>query len=230
MLCGVCLGRISWCKKLTRGYAGAVDILGVALKEVRPGARHAGLVFYDRDKQSKRFLHLAWHYQFTNDELESDYFIYPNNSFNLGEVEYLAERAQRLWDINGQKIAYGLDYNGARIFDDELKFLGQDGAGLTCATFVLAFFERCGFPVAELASWLPRKSDASFQQWVCDTLKARLNEEQYERAMNSIGNAPRYRPEEVVACFSHYDVDPIGFPDAQVWGCAVLKEANMTVV
>ncbi|MBA6043790.1 hypothetical protein [Pseudomonas lactis] len=214
---------------MTRPYAGSVDVIGIALKEVRPGGRHTGLVFYDREKKSKRFLHLAWHYMFSNEELGSDYFIYPNSNFNLGEVEYLAERAQRLWDVNGPKIAYGLDYNGQRVFDEDLKFIDRDGAGLTCATFVLAFFERCGFPVAELSSWLPRKSDDAFQKWVLDALSCKLTPEQYARAVAAVGIAPRYRPEEVVACFSHYDVDPINFPDAQVWGCAVLKEANMKI-
>lgn len=229
MLCGVCQPQ-AWFNQPKRIYAGKVGVLGVALRETRPGFRHAGLVIYDTEKKSHRLLHLADHYKFQNDQLGDAYQVYPNGNFTLGEVEYLAERAKRLWDVNGPKIAYGLDYDGKPVFDEHMKFMEKDGVGLTCATFVLAFFTRCGFPIADVASWVPRTKDADFQQAIFDYLRPRLDVDQLARAQRSIGNAPRFRPEEVIACFSHYDVNPGAFDEAQLWGCSVLREANMTPV
>lgn len=228
MLCGVCQPQVwfDW----PRNYAGKVETLGVALKETRPGYRHTGLVIYDRAKKAHRFLHLADHYSFRNEQLSPEYFIYPNETFSLGEIEYLAERAQKLWETNGPKIAYGLDYDGKNVFDDQMKFLGADGMGLTCATFVLAFFAKCGFPLADVTSWLPRANDAFFQQAIFDYLKPRLDEDQLARAEKSVGTAPRFRPEEVTACFVNYNIGPTLFAEAQLWGLAVLKEAKMTAV
>lgn len=228
MHCGVCLPQ-AWVVSPKLKYAGSVDLIGAALNEFNSGYRHAGLIFFDRKTKTRRLLHLADHYKFKNEVPGATYRIFPNDNFSFGEAEFLAERAQRLWDVNGAKIAYGLDYQGEVVFDENMKFVDEDGLGLTCATFLLAFFDRCGFPIAEINSWLPRANDAIFQESIFNYLRPHLNKEQFERAKNAVGKAPRYRPEEVVACFSHYDDKPSSFQNAQVWGCAVLRESKMKI-
>lgn len=200
----------------------------MALLQTRPGWRHAGLVVRSADQKSLRLLHLADHYCFQNDELTDVYTVYPNTNFNLGELEYLAERALRLWDVNGSKVAYGIDYDGSQAFDRNMKFVGDSGRGLTCATFVLAFLARCGFGIIDASSWLPRGDDEKFQAVIFGHLRARLDEAQAKRMEQAVGNAARFRPEEAVACFSHYDADPFVFNVAQRWGREILSEAGMT--
>lgn len=211
----------------SKQYAGDVGVFGVALRQTRPGWRHAGLVVRASEKDKLRLLHLADHYCFQNEELTERYTIYSNSNFNLGELEYLSERALRLWDVNGAKIAYGLDYDGSQAFDTGMKFVGSAGRGLTCSTFVLAFLARCGFPVVDTESWLPRSDDEVFQSAIFAHLRTRLDGEQAKRMEDAVGNAARFRPEEVVACFSHYDDSPFSFNAAKRWGREVLNEAGM---
>ncbi|POP79314.1 hypothetical protein [Pseudomonas syringae] len=217
-----------WMYLPSKGYVGGVNSFGVALKETRPGWRHAGLVTYDSKLKTLRLLHLADHYCFENSPVTPDYILFPNNNFNLGEIEYLSERALRLWEANGNAIAYGLDYDGSPAFDANMKFMGAGGRGLTCATFVLAFMARCGFAVADPASWNARSDDKKFQEVIFNYLAPHLTAEQRARMGAAVGNAARFRPEEVVACFSHYDTVPFRFIPAQLWGREVLRETNMT--
>lgn len=232
-LCGVCLNR-EWRVSPSRSYRGDVSIFGIALIETQPGSRHTGIVVEAPQLGGKRFLHLAWHYAFLNDAVEPGYSEYSGDNFTDEEREYLAERVIRRWERNGSKVAYGLDYDGTPAFDNADMFDGRGGRGLTCATFVLDFLASCGFAICDVGSWRFRSEDRKFQQFVYDALSRRLvgheNQDQLKRVKASIGNAARFRPEEVAACFVRYDNDPIQMLPAQFWGHEVVAEANMTLI
>lgn len=231
MPCGVCR-QLKYKALSKRLYAGEVKTFGVVLKESHPGYRHAGVVVSTSPRGALRILHLAGHCDFSNDEYDNTYTLIPNCNFSQGELDYLAEKALRLWDKNGNDIAYGLDFDGTDPFGFDLKFMGDDGRGLTCATFVLAFLRKCGFPLLDVGSWKFRAEDEKFQQLVFDhyTRKNALTDEQVVRMKASVGNAARFRPEEVVACFSHYDEDLIGFDQGQKFGMEILNELSMELV
>lgn len=139
----------------------------------------------------------------------------------------------RRWRKNGNKVAYGLDYDGTPAFDSNDQFDGSEGRGLTCATFVLDFLADCGMQICDVSSWVYRPDDGKFQQWVYGALSDRLGAPEYAdqlaRVKRSVGTAPRFRPEEVAACFGRYEDDPIAMPPAQFWGFEVLHESGMSV-
>lgn len=192
--------------------------------------RHAGIVVSNLTEKNLRILHLAGHYSFKNDVCDNSYALIPNRNFSQGELDYLAEKALRLWEKNGNKIAYGLDFDGSDPFDLDLKFMGDEGRGLTCATFVLAFLRKCGFPILDVDSWEFRPEDEAFQELVYNSYVRRLSAEQADRMKVSVGKAARFRPEEVAACFCRYDEDLIEFSQGQQLGREILAELNMAPV
>lgn len=202
--------------------------------ETRPGSRHTGIIVNVPALGGKRFLHLAWHYTFLNDEIPEGCYFYGNETLSKGEQEYFSERLIRRWEKNGNKVAYGLDYDGTPAFNSLDEFDGSEGRGLTCATFVLDFLGECGLHICDVPTWKYRPEDGRFQQFVYDVLSSRLcapeDAEQLERVKRSVGIAPRFRPEEVAACFVRYEDDPVGMPPAQFWGHEVLYESGMRVV
>lgn len=202
--------------------------------ETRPGSRHAGIMVDLPELGGKIFLHLAWHYCFFKDPIPPNCFAYPNTTFSRDEQEYLAERVARLWEKNGNKVAYGLDYDGTPAFDHNGIFDGSGGRGLTCATFVLDFLSSCGFRICNVESWVFRPEDEKFQIFIFDQLAKRLcapeDEAQLRRVEASVGKAARFRPEEVIACFTRYEDEPIDMQAAQFWGYEVLNESGMTVI
>ena len=231
--CGVCLYRDRRVT-LSRSYKGDVDTFGVALMETRPGSRHAGLIVDMPELGGKRFLHLAWHYMFLNDSIPQGCQTYGNDSFTKDEQDYLAERLLRRWKRNGNKVAYGLDYDGTPAFDSHDDFDGSEGRGLTCATFVLDFLSSCAFHICEVETWKFRPEDEKFQQFIFEQLSNRLciveDAEQLARVKKSVGHAARFRPEEVVACFARFEDELIPMPPAQFWGYEVLHESKMLVI
>lgn len=229
MPCGVCR-QLNFKVLRKRLYVGEIKTFGVVLKETYPGYRHAGVVVSSLSGGGLRVLHLAGHYEFSNDEFDDTYALIPNCNFSQGELDYLAEKAMRLWEKNGANIAYGLDFDGSDPFDLDLKFMGDDGRGLTCATFVLAFLRKCAFPILDVESWKFREEDEKFQKIVYNHYAQKLTEEQAARMKASVANAARFRPEEVVACFSHYDEDLIDFKQGQKFGTEILTELSMSPV
>lgn len=202
--------------------------------ETRPGSRHTGIIVDIPHLGGKKFLHLAWQYSFLKDEVPESCSQYSNSSFDKAEQEYLAERLVRRWEKNGSRVAYGIDFDGSSAFGVDELFDGEGGRGLTCATFVLDFLASCGFAVCDVESWSFRSDDRAFQQFIYDQLAMRFNNpehlEQLRRVQTSVGNAARFRPEEVVACFTRYADDPIRMPSAQYWGYEVLLESGMHII
>lgn len=86
--------------------------------------------------------------------------------------------------------------------------------GLTCATFVVAFFHSLGWPIVELESWPNgREGDAEWQDAILNALlSSGASSQHIDTACEHIGVA-RYRPEEV-AVAATCDDPPLNFSDA----------------
>lgn len=204
---------------------GEVGLFGAAILQTpTPGQRHAALVFKDRSKKHLSLLHLAWHYSLKCDPFNAPYRSVPNKNFDEEELEFFAEHASRLYDENTAGIPYGMEYTGASVFNGDLKFIDSPGAGLTCATFILGFFDSLGFDILDVASWQAREDDTKWQSNIFATLEPRLTPERKESQKNLIGTAYRFRPEEVVGSFGVFESSPIQFSDAVTVGAQLLEE------
>lgn len=203
---------------------GDVDVFGVAIMPTSDSSRHAAIVYHDRDLRRFSVLHLAWHYDLRNEPYAKKYMCVPCVNFEVEELEYFAEHASRISSQNIRKgIPYGISYSGAAVFNGQQEFIDEAGAGLTCATFILAFFKDLGFEILDLESWVVRDDDKDWQQMIYSEILKR-DPAKAQSIKAELGNAFRYRPEEVVASVGAYDNSAIAFSEATALGLVLLRE------
>lgn len=209
---------------MSHSYIGQVDAFGVALGG-SPRQKHAALV-YQGSSGSYQLLHLATHYSLICEPLAGGYFLVPTCAFDSDELDYFAERAEFLARSNEGGIPYGFKYGGENVFSDSGKYSEEAGSGLTCATFVLAFFKYHAFDILDISSWCVREDDAAWQRWIVGVLVdvCGMTLEHAEHQLKLIGDAVRFRPEEVVSSVSRYSNSPIEFSDAVSYSAELLAE------
>lgn len=208
---------------------GKIDTFGLAITHFRrksaPAQLHVGMVFKERVKGKLNLLHLAAHYDLRCDPLKKKYKCILSEYFDADELDFFAETAARVWEKNEvNKIPYGFRYSGASDFNGDLSFKDSPGAGLTCATFILAFFSALGYEIVDIADWELRPDDAKWQSQIYGDLRESLTPEESSKMKTSIGEAFRYRPEEVAGSYGGYEGMSLGFKDAVVMGENLLLE------
>ena len=168
--------------------------LGVALKSISGEQNHVGII-YSWDDEA-RLCHLAYHYDLRDEPLRNGYFW---GSFRLHE-HVLSQIAGyvALLNKNKKSIPYGFSYDSSP-FDEQGHYQQMAiGKGLTCATFVMAVFERQGYPLLIKDDWPDRETDQEWKKCILESLQGHATQEHIEAAKND-KDAPRFRPEEVVA-------------------------------
>lgn len=204
---------------------GKVDLFGAAIYQTdNPEQRHAAIVFKDRAKPNVSLLHLAWHYHLLSEPLQPGYRCVPMPSFDEEELQLFAEQASRIFEENSSGIPYGMGYTGAAVFGGDLKFLESPGAGLTCATFLLGFFDTLGFEIIDVESWQSRADDVVWQGNIYALLEKRLEKDNAIAQKDLIGKAFRFRPEEVVGSVGIYQNEPLEFSESTAVGARLLAE------
>jgi hypothetical protein len=180
---------------------------------------HVGILHCDRGLPPK-VLHHGWH-EFTHDDLLPHSripFWWVRFPTHAAMAETLAARCRRIArSAESLKIAYALHYDGARLTADGALISGPDENGLSCATFVLAFFEGLNLPLLVRSTWPTRATDRSRHERLVRSLRAtkdkfNISEEHIAKVELEIG-CVRYRPEEVAAACG---IVPKPVPFAQV--------------
>ncbi|WP_095080332.1 hypothetical protein [Pseudomonas sp. Irchel s3h17] len=203
---------------------GEIGIFGTAIYQVSPEQRHAAIVFKEREKAHPSLLHLAWHYDLRCEPLKAAYRCVPASNFDEEELQLFAEQASRIYEKNSAGIPYGMEYTGASVFGGDLKFLDSPGAGLTCATFILGFFDSLGFEILDIDSWQARDDDGLWQKGIFAALEGNLSKDAAVKQKTLIGHAFRFRPEEVVGSVGVFEADPLGFEESLKVGARLLSE------
>jgi len=177
----------------------------------RPQQRHVGLI-YRIDDSGPQFCHLAWHFILKDEPLPEEYYWGPSGLDEINKPFMAAYIA--LLKQNAKSIPYGISYTGI-YFDDQGQYIVHPiGYGLTCATFILAVFERNGFNLLQTKYWPSRPEDSVWQEQILNDLQDRgASSEHVEAARKEIG-AARYRPEEVAAGVIS-DEAPLSYPEAE---------------
>lgn len=129
------------------------------------------------------------------------------------------------------KVNFGIGFTDT-IFDDEGKLvLADKDFGLTCATFILAVFQRAGITLIDLKHWEYRDLDLVIQKRVLDYYKAvnKGNPQAYNDTLinqyeNNLG-CFRYRPEEVGAASASSEL-PARFIYCNEYGNRILEALN----
>ena len=204
-------------------FGGNVNIFGLAIIGNRP-QKHASLVYKDEGSGQLMLLHLATHNDLRCHPIRDPYYL-VTCPYLEGEEDYWAEIADRVRAENPAGIPYGLKYSGDKHFSDAGKFLNSRGAGLTCATFVVAFLKDYGFSFLDLSSWQPRPASTKWQLWAFGNVINNTPDKDYVSTQAGlVGRVPRFAPEEVIASGHMYDGQLIKMTEAIQYGELLVRE------
>ena len=108
-------------------------------------------------------------------------------------------------------------------FDEQTKkfLIGPTNTGLTCASFVLAVFERAQLRLTHYLGWAsPDAEDIQWQQSVVDNLRNTpgVSPEHMQVVEQEIGTSVRYRPEQVAGAASIRGRRPVKYRYAKAIG------------
>lgn len=203
--------------------------VGLAIRAVRPGSLHCGLLYRSMDKDI-HLLHLAFHHQLEND---SDVVGYAWVQLELPRLRLpsVAAYCERIWRAHQDgRVPYGMRFEASTFGPQGELLLGPTEHGLTCATFILAALRGASIELLSIAEWTPRPEDKELHALILHILASRQQEvataEQqksladHSQAIREEEGCARFRPEEVVSaghCFSR----PVSFADASRMGQAL---------
>lgn len=160
---------------------------------------HVGCYYRDPETDSICLLHFARH-GLVSRSRPSDEYVWATPALNFFDLTLIANHCAAIYErYESDGIAFSLAYR-TRFKPDLALTLDGPQAGFTCATFVLAIFERAGVELLKADTWEPRDSDILWQQHVREYYAAsgHMPQETLEQIQNDIGSV-RYRPQEVLA-------------------------------
>lgn len=186
--------------------------------------RHTGILYRTEKDGEVSFLHLGFHYSLLRTTLKDDYCWLPLEGFDEDEQQSLAMWFHSIWENNGSRVPYGINFSTSRHFNSSGAFTASfDDGGLTCATFVLAIFQDFGFTLIDSSSSYRRDDDILFQDKIVSLLADHAPPEYVASQRDFIGIAARYRPEEVAGSASSFSEAALTFETAVGLGEDVLS-------
>lgn len=194
------------------------DIIGVALSPDRQSP-HCGLVYTTTDG-GVRLCELRRHHDLNVREVPPDYFWTPVK-LRPAEVFQIAAFVDLVIAHHASRpLPYSFVYT-----QDAFDVTGtiRDGAGLTCATFVLAIFDRLKIYIVNAKTWKERKrEDQAFRDSIINYYIRIRNDA--DVAMHLVAEVPkcRIKPGEVCGAAAD-DKYPVNFSKAVALEAEVYK-------
>jgi hypothetical protein len=188
---------------------------------------HVGLLYRTKDDETRRHLHLAWHYSLQNDSAPPSeaFWVKPQfDELELADVRASARLiAQRRDD---GRVPYALRSADAR-FDRAGTLQLNQSLGLTCASFIVLVFAHAGITLLESETWEQNRSDErkredeAAQKYLVDYLRKEPDSRDHAERVDKEVPCTRVRAEEVAAA-SGMTGHPIPFTRAEPQGRVVL--------
>lgn len=200
--------------------------------------RHLGLL-YRRGDAELRKLHLGFHHYLCDDapDLDGTSAWIGCGDLDDTEANTFATWLAKIWEKNHKRMPYGIRYWRGPHFDlADGKYLpSETGCGLTCATFVMALFEAFRYDIVDIETWPNRDSDVDFQNCIIEALNnprhvrnvdidSAEHQAHVKSQIDSLGKAPRFRPEEVACSVGLCEGEPISFQVAEPAGQALVSK------
>ncbi|QLG88171.1 hypothetical protein HQ393_07865 [Chitinibacter bivalviorum] len=225
-----------------------VPLGGIAI-HVNSKGQHAGFLL--RVDSVVLYLHMAWHYDFRVEIApRSGYF--ANVKLNRPNLLLLSSWLKKKAKIDKlfNQIPYKLEDIPYSFFCDRTPFdMGgnwadsKTGAGLTCATFIVATFDTLKFNFINKSAWREREGDAVFISMVVSGLRESLQDptltpqfradlqRHVEYIETNMDRISRVRPLDVVGAALRWDgANFLDFNLVSVWSsCSdqILKTVNL---
>jgi len=220
-----------------KDYAGSR--LGVFISGTET-QRHAGFIF--EDEAGVEVLHLGWHFMLLRGTPE-DYIANPRlgpfaaylcEDYLDSQIDEILSFLDTIWGRNRNTIPYGISSDGIESFfemDGSVANL-EEGAGLTCASFLMSVFFKLGHKILDPETWEHRDTDHGWHDWVLTNLEKdpRLQPQGAAHAAAQrqyVGKAFRFRPEEVVGSAAVFEDEPASFEQAVTIGESVVQDMRL---
>jgi hypothetical protein len=169
---------------------------GAALTLNFSNGTHVGLVYRHEDRVL--ICHMALPFDLRNQPPSNHYF-WDASPLSSRTQQILVSYLRLVAENNPNTIPYGFGYDGT-YFDGNGNFTraNEIGAGLNCATFIMAIYQSLEIPLLREDSWIRRAEDAEARTNLIAELTA------YDPGLDLTPMAPfiegvRFRPEEVAA-------------------------------
>lgn len=193
--------------------------------QVQNGLHHVGIL-YKIDGASTKLTHMAWHHKLLIGRMPDSRYDWLQCGLDEINRKAVAAALVGMETTLELPVPYSINYEGIYFQPETMIYSRKEpGEGLTCATFIDAFFRSLGLELIVLESWPPRASDAVWQGEIVKALRQSLPDigadaEHIRRQEERIGS-PRYRPEEIAAAVSS-ETPPMVFADAERLGGEIL--------
>lgn len=195
---------------------------------ISPSGHHSGIIYLWPPRGEVFFFHHIGEGDLRHERAAYDRlrWVVPALSVDeLAEVRAVVALLEDRYCGEEASLPYGFDHHLRFDAEGELSPV-EPGAGLTCATFVAAVFERAGHPLVELSTWVGgtaarRVDDASRQRVVIDGIA--VESPRRAAALGRCLRVPFVRAEEV-AVASALDARPVAFAIAEAAGALLLDE------
>lgn len=202
--------------------------VAVVIGEPGHDQRHAGIAFRVDETGEFQFLHLAWHHDLRKQNHISSKYSWVDPQVPKARLRQLAAICEDIAHANlVEQIPYSFGTPVAAFDESTKKFLlGPTTTGLTCASFVLAVFERAQLRLAHHMGWAaPDSDDIRWQQSVLEALRndPRVSPEHINAVEREVGNSVRYRPEQVAGAAAIRKRRPVKYQYAKSLGIDVVR-------
>ena len=190
--------------------------------------RHAGIVYRVDDSGQLQFLHLAWNRDLRLQDRIPNRYCWVDPQIPKARLRQLAAICEDIAHANlVEQIPYSFG-SPTEAFDERTKkfLLGPTTTGLTCASFVLAVFERAQLRLARYIGWAsPDLDDIRWQQSVLDALRMTpgVSQEHINAVEREVGNSVRYRPEQVAGAAAIRKRRPVKYRYAKSLGSEIVR-------
>lgn len=178
----------------------------VAIKWTGGTGFHVGIINRGPDGSESNLLHLASHAALCSQDFRSgslkNYFWIVPVGVPPALQRTIALFGRKIHDKNKGSLPYGLFYGPETDFDTYGNLLlSPQSAGLTCATFVLALFKRCGVDLMKIDTWEKRPDDDALLTVMLGV--AQEKDPSHVARLRAEPKCVRYRPAEVASACAH---------------------------
>lgn len=174
------------------------DEVGIAIQKTDFG-HHVGL-FHRGAEGANSQLHLAWHHRLVVEPIvppgDGGFTLWSSIQIPKPRLKLLSAQCRLVAQKNEAGIAYGLTSPEGTIDEDGFFIPTSAGAGLTCASFILAVFESARFILLNFDEWIEREDD---KEWVAQIVALLRKTGASQEHIEGVENSPaiRFRPSEV---------------------------------
>jgi hypothetical protein len=202
--------------------------VAVIIGEPNPDQRHTGIAYRVDEAAPFQFLHLAWHRDLRKQGRIPAHYCWVDPRIPAARLRQLAAICEDICHANlVEKVPYSFG-TPVSAFDERTKkfLLGPTTTGLTCASFVLAVFERAQLQLVQYSGWpAPDDQDVRWQQIVLDALRntTGVSSDHVQAVEREIGTSVRYRPEQVAGAAAIRGRRPVKYRYAQCVGNDIVR-------